>query len=419
MAKWAEPTGHAVKLKENIDSFPQNQEGVQLDSKQFRENIDSFSQNQEGVHSDFMSSTASESGAISQSSTASESGGVSECLISGKDVDYLEWQAGQLLKQKDFSYTSFEKFVQTWPSAIHARQRTASMSKGEYFYFGLCSHGDFYGVTKRSRDLPQVVRYLNSLMKYQCECQRIFDATWTSIGLRVNAGSDLHRDVHNKAGTLSYITGAGRFRGGGLWTAENPATSGGKAQKRVLPSGESCQGSILPLQYQVQKFSPKEWHASCSWTGARFILTAYTSRGVDQVGGDVLKELKDLKFVVPKTPKVYMFDGSVRRLDTHAAEVFAEVEDEEPAQGVDVEDAADGAAAIEPTEEEKRLIKKLHENMGHAAPRDMARSLRIAHAKPHVIRYVAKEFRCSVCQSRPRPKPAKPAVLPKRLLAWM
>ena len=194
---------------------------------------------------------------------------------------------------------------------------------------------------------------------------------------------------------------------------EDPVTSGGEAQKRALPSGDSCQGSILPLQYQVQKFSPKEWHASCSWTGARFILTAYTSRGVDQVGGDVLKELKDLKFVVPKAPTVYMFDGSARHLDTHAAEVFAEVEDEGPAQGVDVEDAADGAAAIEPTEEEKRLIKKLHENMGHPAPRDMARSLRIAHAKPHVIRYVAKEFRCSVCQSRPRPKPAKPAVLPK------
>ena len=146
-----ETTEHAVKFKENIDSFPKNQEGVQLDSKKFRENIDSFSQNQEGVHSDFMSSTASESGAISQSSTASESGGVSECLISGKDVDYLEWQAGQL---QDFSCASFEKFMQTWPSAIHARQRTASMSKGEYFYFGLYSHGDFYGVTKRSRDLP-------------------------------------------------------------------------------------------------------------------------------------------------------------------------------------------------------------------------------------------------------------------------
>ena len=415
-----ETVRYSDKFLENVDSFPQNQEGGLTEENEaarcldkFRENVDSFPQNQEGVHLDFMSSTASESGGIKQSSTASESGGSNACLIASKDVDYLEWQAGQLLRQKDFSFTSFEKFMQTWPSAIHARQRPMAMSKGEYFYFGLYSHGGSYGVTSRSRDLPQVVRYLNSLMKYQCECQGIKDATWTSIGLGVNAGSDLHRDVHNKVGAPSFILGAGRFRGGELWTANDPMTTGGKAQNRVLPDGTNCKGSVLPIQYQVQEFSPKDWHASCSWTGTRLILTAYTSRGVDQVDPDVLKELQNLKFVIPKVSKVYMFDGSVRKLDTQAAEVFAEVEEEEQAQGVDVEDMPVGVDNVEPTEEEKRLVKKLHENMGHPAPRDMARSLRIAHAKPHVIRYVAKEFRCSVCESRPRPKPAKPAVLPK------
>ena len=408
------------KFMENVNSFPQNQEGGLSEENEtirylnkFRENVDSFPQNQEGVHLDFMSSTASESGGTKSSSTASESGGSNTCLIASKDVEYLERQAGQLLRQKDFSYTSFEKFVQTWPSAMHARQRPTAMTEGEYFYFGLYSHGSSYGLTSRSRDLPQVVRYLNSLMKYQCECQGIKGATWTSIGLGVNAGSDPHRDVRNKAGTRSYILGAGRFRGGELWTAEDPTSNGGRARDRVLPDGKSCRGSVLPIQYQVQEFSPKDWHASCSWTGTRFILTAYTSRGVDQVGTDVLKELQDLKFMVPKVSKVYMFDGSVRQLDTNVAEVFAEVEEEEAEQGVDVEDVPVGVENVEPTEEEKRLIKKLHENMGHPAPRDMARSLRIAHAKPHVIRYVAKEFRCSVCESRPRPKPAKPAVLPK------
>ena len=396
------------KFMENINSFPQNQEGGLSEEyetsrfvNKFRENIDSFPQNQEGGHFDFMSSAAH------------ESEGANECMLASKDIDYLEWQAGHLLKQKDFSYTSFEKFMQTWPSAMRARQRPASMSKGEHFYFGLYSHGNAYGVTNRSRELPQVVRYLNSFMRYQCECQGFKGAMWTSIGVGVNAGSDPHRDVHNKAGTPSYITGAGRFRGGGLWTAEDPKTSGGKTRTRLLPDGGSRQGSVLPLQCKVQAFSPKDWHASCSWTGARFILTAYTSRGIDQMGKDVMNELKNLKFMIPKVSQIYMFDGSVRKLDTDVAEVFAEVEDDEPAQGVDVEDIPAGAEAVEPTEEEKRLIKKLHENMGHPAPRDMARSLRVAHAKPHVIRYVAKEFRCSVCESRPRPKPAKPAVLPK------
>ena len=394
-------TGNCAKLVQAAVDVWQNGLNKEECEGKFMENINSFPQNQEGGHFDFMSSATR------------ESEGANECMLASKDIDYLEWQAGHLLKQKDFSYTSFEKFMQTWPSAMHARQRPASMSEGEYFYFGLYSHGNAYGVTNRSRELPQVVRYLNSFMKYQCDCQGFKDATWTSIGVGVNAGSDPHRDVHNQAGAPSYITGAGRFRGGGLWIAEDSKTSGGKAQTRSLPDGSSRQGSMLPLQYKVQAFSPKDWHASCSWTGTRFILTAYTSRGVDQASKAVLDELKNLKFVIPKAPKVYMFDGSMRKLDTSVAEVFAEVEEDEPAQGVDVEDIPAGAEAVEPTEEEKRLIKKLHENMGHPAPRDMARSLRVAHAKPHVIRYVAKEFRCSVCESRPRPKPARPAVLPK------
>ena len=57
------------------------------------------------------------------------------------------------------------------------------------------------------------------------------------------------------------------------------------------------------------------------------------------------------------------------------------------------------------------IVKQLHENVGHPAPREMAR--RVAHAKAHIVRYVAKDFRCDACLSRPRPKPAKPALLPK------
>ncbi|CAE7781262.1 ankrd29 [Symbiodinium sp. CCMP2456] len=97
--------------------------------------------------------------------------------------------------------------------------------------------------------------------------------------------------------------------------------------------------------------------------------------------------------------------------------VFAEEEDESAeAAGEDAEAELEPSAEQadwEPTAEEKRLVKKLHDNLGHPAPREMARSLRLATAKPHIIRYVARDFRCSVCESRIKPKPARPAVLPK------
>ena len=68
---------------------------------------------------------------------------------------------------------------------------------------------------------------------------------------------------------------------------------------------------------------------------------------------------------------------------------------------------------MRPTNEEIALLKKLHQNLGHPGPKELARSLRLARAKPHLVRYMAKEFRCDVCESRPKPKSARPAVLPK------
>ena len=58
-------------------------------------------------------------------------------------------------------------------------------------------------------------------------------------------------------------------------------------------------------------------------------------------------------------------------------------------------------------------MRKLHENMGHPKAREFARSLRLARAKPHIVRFVAKKFTCPVCEGKPRPKPARPAVLPR------
>ena len=55
----------------------------------------------------------------------------------------------------------------------------------------------------------------------------------------------------------------------------------------------------------------------------------------------------------------------------------------------------------------------LRQNMEHPACRELAKSMRMARVKPHIIRYVAKRFACPVCDAKPRPKPSRPAVLPR------
>ena len=65
--------------------------------------------------------------------------------------------------------------------------------------------------------------------------------------------------------------------------------------------------------------------------------------------------------------------------------------------------------------EEERALAKIHCNLGHA-PRDiMARALKHAGAKPRVIRWCRRRFRCAVCDARPRPMPARPGMLPRCL----
>ena len=125
-----------------------------------------------------------------------------------------------------------------------------------------------------------------------------------------------------------------------------------------------------------------------------------------------IDELKKLKFPIPRNQKMLKYDGTEVYVTIPLTDVYVEDEagDEEdsrrPAHRHVHED-------MQPTSEEKRLVKKLHENLGHPEPKMMARSMRIAHAKPQLVRYAAKEFKCEICQSRQKPKPARPAVLPR------
>eukprot|EP00435_Cladocopium_sp_Y103_P009169 s1995_g2.t1 len=92
----------------------------------------------------------------------------------------------------------------------------------------------------------------------------------------------------------------------------------------------------------------------------------------------------------------------------------------------DVRSSQDGKALEEPHDEEdvesggreltrsdKQLIHKLHCNLGHPSNLEFAKALRMARARGVVWKYVKDEFTCSSCERNVRPKPARPAMLPK------
>eukprot|EP00973_Karenia_brevis_P067529 9394181-Karenia_brevis.AAC.1 len=58
---------------------------------------------------------------------------------------------------------------------------------------------------------------------------------------------------------------------------------------------------------------------------------------------------------------------------------------------------------MEPTESQKRELLKIHRTLGHPQPRELARALRKAGAKRHIVRWVLKELRCPICEARVKP----------------
>ncbi|CAK9020221.1 Copia protein [Durusdinium trenchii] len=65
------------------------------------------------------------------------------------------------------------------------------------------------------------------------------------------------------------------------------------------------------------------------------------------------------------------------------------------------------------SKEEKKLVQKLRNNLGHPQAMDFCRALRMARARSAVWKFVKDEFRCEACEQNPRPRSARPAMLPK------
>ena len=236
--------------------------------------------------------------------------------------------------------------------------------------------------------------------------------TWTTfvLGIDIDAGANPHRDLHNRAGSSNYVFGFGKYQKGEV---RQPSPSGSKARTewKVLPSGQRVRALKLNVKNKMCELAPRLWHGSEEWTGTRYLLGAFTSRSFDDTEPCDLQEFKHLGFPVPRHPMLRRYDGTVNNSAVASVSVYVEDVPGDDARGAQrhVHDET------EPTTEEKRLVRKLHENLGHPDPKMMARSIRLARAKPHIVRYLydAQKFRCEVCAAKRKPKPARPAVLPR------
>ena len=109
-------------------------------------------------------------------------------------------------------------------------------------------------------------------------------------------------------------------------------------------------------------------------------------------------------------------DGSLWILAQEGEEEEEELFPVPPAEGVaedSIEVAGEKEDDRELTAQEKRALEKLHRGLGHPQLRELVRFMKAARVKPEVIRWAWKNFKCEVCEARPRPKTVRPAAIPK------
>ncbi|CAE7762188.1 RE1, partial [Symbiodinium sp. CCMP2456] len=397
--------------QDEVSCFHQNQEAHQdevscshQNQEAHQDEVSCFHQNQEAHQGSKFYVDESQRGG-SFFNQESQHGG---SFLTSDQVQWVEERAKIMLEQKDYSLWSLEKILNHFPQ--NKFKQRASVDNGQYVVFGLYAYGNQYGLTNRSAEMPNFVVYINELLRFQSNGRFQEKPTWTTFALGLNAGSLPHRDVNNRTGSRNYVLGLGKYQNGEVWVQDESCAK----THKVLPGGEKIQVRNLNIKNKMCEFDPKKWHGSQSWTGCRYVISAYTSRGFDEVDEAEMKRLRQLGFELPRDRIYVMYDGSERRTEEKCSKVFVEeYEMDERQEDVPRRAQPHADENMRPTNEELRLLHKLHQNLGHPGAKELARSLKLARAKPHIVRYMAREFRCEVCEARPKPKSARPAVLPR------
>ena len=304
------------------------------------------------------------------------------CQTEGENITPkdLENMAQALLKQHRFSYADCEALLTPLTSQTQKNLRRMlppkDKSKDDKYYgvIGMYSYGNQYGETNLTKQYPTVTQYLNCFMKHHTGAS----AKWTSLVVSKNTRVPIHRDNHNDGQYPNWIIGMGPYQHGELWVEAPPNSTGQDLVPQEQPNGERLDGRVHPTRHQVVQFSPKAWHGTCPWQGTRFTVTAYVSRGWNQLSGETRESLKKKGFQVPNVP-----------LECHAVEVNPELSQvPEPFNRL--------------TEAKlKRQLYLLHAATGHGSTKHLVEALKRRGASERVLR-LAREFRCSVCEEKQR-----------------
>ena len=211
----------------------------------------------------------------------------------------VEFLSRDCFAQKDISFSTCEKVVQLVCGLAKSLRKRSFQEGTESIALGAYSHGNYYGIIKKTYGLQQTTKYINAFMKHHGA-----KGQWSSFQLCHNCHVGCHRDAHNLVGTPCWTISFGNFSKGRLWLESSSpaqATTTNTLEKVKLSDGTEALGEVVSTRQVMTQFCPKTRHAVEEWEGDRFSIVAYTTRGIQELSRTERDVLRTFGFPLGKS----------------------------------------------------------------------------------------------------------------------
>ena len=180
---------------------------------------------------------------------------------------------------------------------------------------------------------------------------------------------------------------------------------------------------MVQVKTKLTTFDPHYYHEVLPWRGDRLSIAGYVTGAINKADSKTKLKLRSLGFrLTGKSRSTEAVSGWQDPTSLHRGVLsvvnhralscsFPSFEDDEDApeeveldQQESTTDAAFRPEQPQPqvTEAQKRLLHKVHVNVGHPPKERFLRMLKAAGTLPHVLKYVKDEYHCDQCSIKRR-----------------